>query len=367
MKKTFLALYGAFRAELLQMGRSRTLVALAMIQAITFLLLVSLFGLTGSMAPTALINNDNGPYSKIFIKNLQNDHHSFALRTMDLKTANEELERGRLVAILTIPSGFSQTIALGQTASVNVTVDNIDADMTDDIQRAMPSAVVSFARSINLPNIQVHVQEHDLFAKDTGFIPYLIVSALALDAFVVAGILGAVAVAREYESGTEKILRLSPTRPLIPLMGRVLAADLIAFCGMLLSVVIVVVGYRTVPVHPFEMMGAIILCTLIFGYVGAMLGVMLKRTLPVSSLIFGLALPLYIDSGSLEPERFDGNIIWGYAHLSPIYYAVGILEHAFHGYQVTPEPISVDFLLLILWAFILIFLTGFFVKRRFVS
>jgi len=365
MKETMAALYGAFRAELLQMGRSRALVALAMIQAITFLLLISLFGLTGSMAPTALINNDTGPYSKIFIQTLQNAHHSFDLRTLDLKTATAQLERGRLVAIITIPKGFSQTISSGQTAAIGVTVDNIDADMTDDIQRAMPSAIVAFGRTLNLPNIQVHVQEHDLFTHDTGFIPYLIVSALALDAFVVAGILSAVAVAREFESGTEKILRLSPTHPLIPLIGRVLAADLIAFCGMLLSVLVVVIGYRTIPIHPFTMMGAIVLCTLIFGYVGAMLGVLLKKTLPVASLIFGLALPLYIDSGSLEPERFDGNVIWGFAHLSPIYYAVGILEYAFHGYQVTPEPIFVDFLLLIIWAFLLVFLTGIFVKRRF--
>jgi ABC-2 type transport system permease protein len=364
MKKTLTALYGSFRAELLQLGRSRALVALAIIQAITFLLLVSLFGLTGSMAPTALINNDNGPYSKIFIKNLQNDHHSFALRYLDLKTATEELDHGRLVAIITIPQNFSQTILSGGTAPVAVTVDNIDADMTDDIQRAMPSAVVAFAHTVGLPNIQVQVHEQDLFSQDTGFIPYLIVSALALDAFVVAGILGAVAVAREFESGTEKMLRLSPIHPLIPIIGRVLAADVVAFCGMLLSVLIVIIGYRTIPRHPIEMIITLLLCTLIFGYVGAMLGAIVKKTLPVASLIFGLALPLYIDSGSLEPERFDGNIIWGYAHLSPIYYAVGILEHAFHGYLVTPESIYWDFLLLIVWAFILVFLTGIIVRRR---
>lgn len=112
------------------------------------------------------------------------------------------------------------------------------------------------------------------------------------------------------------------------------------------------------------MLGAIFICVIIFGCVGALVGVLLKKTLPVASLIFGLALPLYIDSGSLEPERFDGNIIWGFAHLSPIYYAIGVLEDAFHGFRVTPEPISVDFLLLVLWALLIMYITEKLIRRQ---
>jgi len=364
MKQIRIALLGAYRAEIIQLTRSPLLVALALIQAVTFLLLVSLFGLTGSMAPTALINNDNGAYSKIFIQNLKEAHHSFNLKPMSAQEAQKLLRQGKLVAIITIPQGFTQGILSGQTIPIKVAVDNIDADMTDDIQRALPSAVVKFGNKLNFPGIRVHVQETDLLSHDTGFIPYLIVSALALDAFVVAGILGAIAVAREFESGTMTLLTISPRHPLVPLIGRMLASDTIALLGMILSTGIVIFGYRVVPFHPFEMLGAIILCVLIFGCVGALVGVLLKRTLPVASLIFGLALPLYIDSGALEPERFDGNIIWGFAHLSPIYYAVGLLENAFHGFRVTPEPIIVDVLLLIAWAIAMVIVTGSLMKRQ---
>jgi len=63
--------------------------------------------------------------------------------------------------------------------------------------------------------------------------------------------------------------------------------------------------------------------------------------------MFGLAMPLYVDSGALEPTRFDGDTIWMIAHLSPVYYAVGVLEWAFHGLRVTPEPIWLDMLVLV--------------------
>jgi len=91
---------------------------------------------------------------------------------------------------------------------------------------------------------------------------------------------------------------------------------------------------------------ALLACVAIFTCVGAWLGAVLKRTLAAVPLLFGLAMPFYIDSGALEPTRFDGETIWTIAHLSPVYYAVGVLEWSFHGLHVTPEPVYVDLLVL---------------------
>ena len=59
--------------------------ALVVLEAITFLVLVSLFGLTGSRAPTALVDLDGGPLAQSFIRHLDAAHHSFALRPMSLR------------------------------------------------------------------------------------------------------------------------------------------------------------------------------------------------------------------------------------------------------------------------------------------
>ena len=78
-------------AELHRLKRSRCLLHLSSLQAITFLVLVTLFGMTGAFAPTALVNNDNGPLAQVFINNLENDHHSFNLIFMNNETAAREL------------------------------------------------------------------------------------------------------------------------------------------------------------------------------------------------------------------------------------------------------------------------------------
>jgi ABC-2 type transport system permease protein len=344
------AFRGGFRAEVQQLRGSRLLVGLTLVQAVTFLVLVSIFGLTGSHVPTAVVDNDGGQLAHRWVKLMAVAHHTYGLQYMDAKHAEQALRRGDVAAILTVPAGFSQSIAAHRMIRIPFQVDNVNADLTDDVERGIPSVAVNFALQNRLPGIRVAPAETDLVRHEADFVPYLVVSALALDAFVVAGILAATSVAREFEARTLTHLKLSPIDPLVPLAGRLVATGAASAAAVGATTLVVVAGYGVRPAHVVETAAALLLCVVIFSCIGVGLGVLIRRTLPLSALIFGLALPLYIDSGSLEPARFDGNLIWGIAHTSPVYYAVGILQHAFHGLRVTPETIATDFAALVGWA-----------------
>jgi len=334
------------RLELTQLGRSRLLLAFTALEALTFLLLVSLFGLTGSRAPTAVVDEDHGPLAASLVGFLRQAHHSFALRSLSAERARSDLTAGRIVAVITIPPGFSAAVAAGGTVALPVDVDNVDVDLTDDIERAVPSALAAFGRAHGFAGIRVVAAERDLIPHDTGFIPYLVVSALALDALVVAGVLGAVAMTREFEAGTLSQWRLAPVASGWLLAGKLAGAAAVSSAAIGVAAIVVFAGYGIARLHAVTLL----LCVAIFTCVGSCVGALLRRSLPVAALFFGLALPLYIDSGALEPERFDGNVIWAIAHASPVYYAVGVLEQAVHGLRVTPEPVSADVAVLVAWA-----------------
>lgn len=366
MRQVVAAFCAGFRAEAQQLRRSRLLVALTVVQAVTFLLMVSVFGLTGSRVPTAVVDEDGGPLAQRWIANMASVHHTYSVRRMDKSQAQQALQRGDIAGVITIPPGFSEAIAHHEIVRIPFAVDNVNADLTDDVERGLPSIAIAFARetglaSVNCPDplsndarhkgcVRVQAVETDLVNHDTDFIPYLVISALALDAFIVAGILAATAVAREFESRTVTNLTLAPVSALLPLAGRVLATSLVSALAIALTALVVVFGFRVVPAHPLEMAAALLLSVVIFSCVGAGIGALLKRTLPVAALLFGLALPLYIDSGSLEPQRFDGDLIWLIGHTSPVYYSVGVLEHAAHDLSVTPEPQGLNVGALVLWA-----------------
>ncbi len=339
-----------FRLQAKQFSKARLIICLTVVEALTFLFLVSLFGLTGSKAPTAIILKDHGPLVQSFVTDLQNDHHSFRLEVMSASTAQQLLNRGDLVAIITIPSDFSSKVRAGQTAAISVAVDNVDADLTDDIQRAVPAAIETFGVQHHFSGIRVAPSEFDLIGHDTAYIPYLVVSALALDALVVAGALAATAMAGEWENRTLVQWRLSPSPMTGLLVGKLLMVIVVSTVAVWMAGFLVFFGYG---VHPHDLPGALAalaLCTVIFSAIGACVGNLLRRTLPVATLFFGLALPLYIDSGSLEPEHFDGNWLWLVAHLTPVYAAVGVLQSTINGLRVTPEPVAVDLGILVLWA-----------------
>ncbi len=360
------AFTGGVAAELTRLRRSRLLIALVLIQSVTFLVLVTLFGMTGAFAPTAVVNYDNGPLSQVFINSLENDHHSFALTFMNNETAAREMvSKGELVAMIVIPQGFSAAISDGKTAPVTVFIDNINSDLTADIQRAVPSAIRSFGDEIHCEGVNVSVAETDSYAHDTSFINYMIASALVLDALIISGTLSAFSVADEFESKTARLLAISPVPPIIPLVGRVVATALVSAGAVAVTVLVAFVGYGIWPVQPLEMIVTLALCIAIFSCIGAALGAIMKKTLPVALFVLGIALPLFLFSGSYEPQRFDGNLIWAAAHFSPEYYAVGLMQHAVFDLTVTPEPLSLLGAALVGWGIGALALAWFFSKRGF--
>jgi len=366
MSKQARALLGGMNAELSRLRRSRLTIALVLVQAVTFLLLVTLFGVTGGFAPTIVVNHDNGTLSQTFITNLENDHHSFALTFMSNETtAKQQVAQGDFVAMIVIPAGFSQSVLDEKTVPVDVFVDNINTDMTSDIERAMPSAILSFGDQLKFEGINATVAEADTYPHDTSFIDYMIVSALVLDALIIAGTLSALSVAEEFETKTAKLLALSPVHPLLPLVGRVMATALVSAGALSVTVAAALAGYGISPVHPLEMASVLLFYVAIFSCIGAALGAVLKRTLPVALLVLGIALPLFLFSGSYEPERFDGTYIWLAAHFSPEYYAVGLMENAVFNLNVTPEPLAVLALGLVGFAIGSLALAAFYSRRGF--
>jgi hypothetical protein len=124
--------------------------------------------------------------------------------------------------------------------------------------------------------------------------------------------------------------------------GKVAASSAVAIAAVVLATAVVVLGYGTVPAHPAGAALGLVVAIVSFVCMGICTGAFVRRTLVVVPLIFGLAMPLFIDSGALEPTRFDGETVWWLAHLTPLYWVVGWLEWAFFDLRVTPEPAWLD-------------------------
>jgi ABC-type transport system involved in multi-copper enzyme maturation permease subunit len=323
----------------------RLFTAVSVIVPLNFLILFLLFVLTGGEAPTALVMEDTGPYAQQFLGAMQGAH-SFIIQQTSAQQAERLLAQGRIVAIVTVPADFDAALEQGRPIELPVVVNNLNVDYTNDIRRAVPLAITSFYARAFPNEVVVRAGETDQHAQDTDYIQYLSVSIVVVS-LLIGGLLQAGAnAAREYESGTIKELLLAPASRWAVEVGKLLGA--LALCvlsaGVVIGVVVLVLGVR--PLHWTEVMGGTLLVMLTFVSLGLLAGTLVRRRASVIPLSIGLSLPVFFISGAFGPVQWGTPALAFVAQLQPVYYAIGVFQHAFHGFDTTPYGFTASSLVL---------------------
>jgi ABC-2 type transport system permease protein len=331
-----------------------------------FLILMSLFVLSGGYAPTAVVMQDTGPYAQQFYDAMAHAH-SFILQKDNAQEAESLIQAGRIVAVVTIPADFDVRIRQNEPVQVDVQINNLNTDFTNDIRRAVPLSITSFYAKA-FPNVVTVIpKESDFYAQDTDYIPYLTVSILVI-ALVVGGLLqSGTASAREWENSTIKELLLSPASRWAMIVGKMLGALVMALASvvLVLSVLILIIGVW--PVHWSEVFGFTLLTMVIFIAWGTLLGTLLKQRQAFVALAFGTTLPLFFLSGAFGPISFNIPILQVVAQIFPVYYAIVLQQHAFHGFYLNTLGIGGNVLVLCAYALGLIVLASIVLRRSTVA
>ncbi|QBD81727.1 ABC transporter permease [Ktedonosporobacter rubrisoli] len=344
----------------------RLFTILSVLVPVNFLILMSLFVLAGSNAPTAVVMQDRGTYAQQLYTAMSHAH-SFRLQQADAQQAQQMLVDGQIVAIVTIPPDFDARVQQQQAVQVDVQINNLNTDFTDDIRRAVPLSITTFYAKA-FPNIvTITAHEHDMYAQDTDYIPYLMVSILALG-LIIGGILQAgIAVAREWEKETIKELLLSPASRSAVIIGKMLASLLLGLISVAAILVVMVLIVGIYPVHWDEVLGFTLLCLIPFIAAGIVLGALLKHRLPVMALSIGISIPLFFVSGAFGPISFSTQAIQVLARIFPLYYAIVLEQHAFHNFVLSPYGPAFNALVLLGYAIVLILLAVLVLRRSTVA
>jgi ABC-2 type transport system permease protein len=306
-----------------------------LIQCITlpvnYLILLSLFVLSGSNAPTAVVMQDRGPYAQAFY-DAMSQAHSFRLLTLSAQEARAELQEGTLVAVVTLPSDFDARVARGEPVQLQVQINNLNTDLTDDVRRAMRLSITSFYAHA-FPNLVTIVpQEQDAYPQDTGYIPFLAVSILVIGLMVTGLLQAGMGAAREWEKETVKELLLAPPGLWAILVGKMLGSLVMGLVpvAVVLSVLIVVVGDW--PAHFVLAVGVSLLTLLVFDAASVMLGLALKQRMILTTITRAVSVPLFFLSGVFGPITFSTAPVQVIARLTPVHYAIALEQYAFKGF-----------------------------------
>ncbi|GCE30796.1 mannose-1-phosphate guanyltransferase [Dictyobacter alpinus] len=344
----------------------RIFIILGVFLPVNFLILFSLFVISGGQAPTAIVMNDSGPYAQQFYHAMAGAH-SFVLQKATSSEARNLLQTGHIVAVVTIPADFETRIQHNQPVKVSVDINNLNTDFTNDIRRAVPLAITSFYAKAFPDIVTIVPHETDQYTQDTDYIPYLTVSILVI-ALVVGGLLqSGTSAAREWENTTMKELLLSPASRWAIITGKMLAALVVSLISVMvvLGVLIFIIGVH--PLHWGAMIGFTLLILAIFIALGTLLGTFLRQRQAFTGLAIGIAIPLFFVSGAFGPISFNTPILQVLAQLTPVYYAIVLQQYAFHGFILNTYGLVTNTLILFGFAIGLLLLSGLVLHRSTVA
>jgi ABC-2 type transport system permease protein len=324
---------------------------------VNYLIMMSLFVLAGSHAPTAVVMNDHGPYARQFVTAMR-QAGSFRLEVTSAAAARQQFHAGNLVAVVTIPAGFDRAVARHQPMAIPVQVNNLDQDLTDDAHRAMRLVVTKFYAHADPALVSIVADEKDAYSRDTGYIPFLAMSIIVI-ALMVSGLLQAGnAASRDWENATIKELLLAPAKAWEILAGRLLGAFVVALpaAAVVLGVVVFIVGD-----HPARLAltcGVSMLTLAVFVAAGNALGTALKDRSTLAILTRALPVPLFFLSGVFGPIGFQTGAVQGIATVLPIHYAIVLEQLGFKWFATSTVSPATDVLILTGYLAVFICLSG---------
>ena len=314
--------------------------------AANIFVLMSLFVLGGTQAPTAVVMQDTGPYAQQFYDSMNRAVDSFRLQRVSETEANALLQTGKIVAVVTIPPDFDTLLTQKRPVTIKVQINNLNTDFTNDIRRAVPLSITSFYAKAFPHLVTIVPREHDVYPQDTGYLPYLAVSILVVALMTSSMVTAGAGTAREWEVGTMKELLLSPAPRWAILVGKMLGALLVSMASavVVLGILILLIG-----VHPVlwgEVIGYTLLTLLLFTALGTLLGTLVKQRQTVTPLAIWTSMPLFFLSGAFGPLSLNTPIIQFIARLFPIYYAIVLQHHSFHNFMLNTLGVGVNVLIL---------------------
>src|SRR5579883_1847692 len=355
-------IWACLKKDLRSALTERVFTIISIFLPVNFLILMSLFVIAGSHAPTAVVMLDDGPYAHGFYTAM-NNAHSFSLRTASAQEAGDLIAEGKIVAVVTIPADFDERVSANQPVQVDVQINNLNTDFTNDIRRAIPLSITSFYGKA-FPNlVTVTPHEIDWYPQTTDYIPYLGVSILVISVMVGSLLQSGTSSAKEWESGTIKELLLSPASRWAIIVGKMLGAFVMSLLAVILVVAVVVFVLGVWPTHWDEVIWVTLLSLLIFIALGTLLGTLIKRWQPVVALAFALSVPMFFISGAFGPISFQVPVTQVIAKIFPVYYAIVLQQHAFHSFDLNTFGVGLNAAILMIYALGLLVLTTLALRR----
>jgi ABC-2 type transport system permease protein len=204
-------------------------------------LLLLLFGFGVSFDATrvhmGLVIEDPTPETSLFATSLSNTPFFDVQRSVDRRAFFDQLSAGRLNGVLVLAGDFSERLARGDTAGIQVITDGSDPNTAGLVAGYVQGAWASWQNQRALSSgakmqTTVTVESRFWFNPELESRRFLVPGSMALIMMMIGALLTALVVAREWERGTIEALLATPVRIVEFVIGKLIPNFALGMCAM---------------------------------------------------------------------------------------------------------------------------------------
>jgi ABC-2 type transport system permease protein len=234
---------GFLRKEVLQIRRDPSSIALALVIPVVFLFIFGYgVSLDARHVPVALVLDDHGPTARELAGRFEISRSFVPVHVGTFDEATRLLDRREVDGIVRVQADFSERLARGGTAPVQVIVNGTDANRAMLVQGYVAGVINQWslqraARGLPAGAPAVTVVPRIWFNDAVESSNFLVPGIVALVTTLIGVLLTALVIAREWERGTMEAMLSTPLRINEIMVGKLLPYFILGMLGLGVSVI----------------------------------------------------------------------------------------------------------------------------------
>jgi len=303
----------------------------ALLVPVSYTLVVFLGAQATSQEPVAVVNLDHGRIGAQLVRAM-NEAGVFRIHLTSPARARKLYNSLQVAAIITIPPQESQLVTAHEPAPVDVAIDNLNLDFTNDIRRAVPDAITTYYAGLGRASpMGITIAEHNLRRHDVQLYQYSVLPVIVLIVTVNGIIAAGMAAAGEFEKRTVKELLFAPASSLTIVTGKILAGFIATFTLAAAMLAFGAAAGLTPPANAYLWLAALAVIGLSSAFAsgtGIAIGTWFQRRQPVSVAATIAAVEAFALAGGLGVIFFEPLWLQRIAVYDPLTYAIHGLQQA---------------------------------------
>jgi len=292
--------------------------------------------------PTLVYDQDGTAASREILRQFEGSRY-FEIRgsVTNYDTIREGIDRGTILMAIVIPRDYSQRIARGDEAPIQILLDGSDSNTAAIVQGYAESVIRNYALAVRTERLNQRGGEQFQAPVDArlrvwynGSLEsknYVVPGLIAVILQIIAALLTSLTIAREWEMGTMEQLLSTPLRPVEIVLGKMMAYFVV---GLGDSVIALLVGLFVfgVPLRGSILLLAVSVCVFLFGalFWGIFISAVAKTQLQAYQMgILSSFLPAFLLSGFVYSIETMPKVIQVITHVIPARYVVTIMKGVF--------------------------------------